>query len=205
MVEDQLFLRPGWAVAIYGRAFSWPTWKERYGGIDSVLLWPVYPNIGIDSRSQHDLLHDLPGGLDGLRQMVAISTDTMCASFFPGHALGHRHASAGRPFLDAAVRDMKAIGADGINGDTYNGIPREFLTASETQEHPLVLEPENHLQQDESALGFNTMSWGYWKYPTVRSQQVQVARTATHGQRLRALGSRSHRRPPVRLLQWPRL
>ncbi len=48
-------------------------------------------------------------------------------------------------FWDAALRDMKAIGADGINGDTYNGIPSEFLTASQNQAYPLVLEPENHL------------------------------------------------------------
>ena len=44
---------------------------KRYGGIDSVLVWAIYPNIGIDSRSQFELVRDLPGGVAGVRAMIA--------------------------------------------------------------------------------------------------------------------------------------
>ena len=145
------------------------------------MLWPVYPNIGIDPRSQHDLLHDLPGGLDGLRQMIADFHRHSVRVLFPVMPWDTGTHRPDVAFWDASVRDMKAIGADGINGDTYSGVPREFLSASQAQAHPLVLEPENHLRQDDM-LWFNTMSWGYWKYQTgARGQQLQVARAPPYG------------------------
>ena len=71
MVEDRYFYDPVARRYTVDRYLA--DLNERYGGIDSVLIWPVYPNIGIDSRSQHDLLHDLPGGLDGVRRGVIVS------------------------------------------------------------------------------------------------------------------------------------
>ena len=43
---------------------------SRYGGVDGVLLWATYPNMGIDERSQFDLMDDLPGGLAGLKSVA---------------------------------------------------------------------------------------------------------------------------------------
>ena len=43
---------------------------KRYGGIDAVLIWPTYPNIGVDNRNQFDLVNDMPGGKTGIKQMI---------------------------------------------------------------------------------------------------------------------------------------
>jgi iron(II)-dependent oxidoreductase len=161
MVEDRYFYDPVARRYTVDRYLA--DLRERYGGIDSVLIWPVYPNIGIDSRSQHDLLHDLPGGLDGVRAMIAEFHRHNVRVLFPVMPWDTGTHRPDVSFWDAALRDMQAIGADGINGDTYNGIPSEFLTSSQNNAYPLVLEPENHLGHDEM-LWFNTMSWGYWKY-----------------------------------------
>src|SRR5580704_879048 len=45
--------------------------EKRYGGIDTVLIWPTYPNMGIDDRNHHDLIRSMPGGVAGVRQMIA--------------------------------------------------------------------------------------------------------------------------------------
>ena len=139
---------------------------QRYGGIDSILLWPVYPNIGIDNRSQFDLLRDMPGGLPALRQMVADFHRRGVRVLFPNMPwdTGTRREERGMPETIAAL--MKEIGADGINGDTFGGIPRPYREASDAIGHPLVLEPEGYPDSDEM-LNWNSMSWGYWKYPFV--------------------------------------
>jgi hypothetical protein len=37
---------------------------------DSVLIWPTYPNMGIDYRNQLDMVGSMPGGIAGVKQMV---------------------------------------------------------------------------------------------------------------------------------------
>ena len=56
----------GWTVDRFLDDFD-----SRYGGVDGVLLWGSYPNLGVDERSQFDLLGDVPGGLAALKDVVA--------------------------------------------------------------------------------------------------------------------------------------
>ncbi len=133
--------------------------EARYGGIDSVLIWYVYTNIGIDDRNQTALASDLPGGLDGLKQVVADFHRRKVKVFLPTMAWDNGTRSTGMFDWDAVVQLAAAVGADGVNGDTYNGVPRSFLEASEAIGHPLVFQPESTPYADE-ALMWNNQSWG---------------------------------------------
>jgi len=137
--------------------------EKRYGGIDSVLIWHTYPDIGIDNRNQYDLLHDMPGGVAGLRQMVSDFHRRGVRVLFPVMLWDQGTRDVGMANWEATAKAMAEIGADGINGDTLGGVPRAFRTASDTLGHPLALEPEG--EPPDEALAWNNLTWGYWKYP----------------------------------------
>lgn len=142
--------------------------ENRYGGIDSVLVWHTYPNIGIDSRSQYDLFRDLPGGVEGVRQMVRDFHRRGVRVLFPVMVWDQGTHFEGMPDAKAIAKELASVDADGINGDTQEGMPASFLRASDETGHPLALEPEAPLSSDEM-LAYNILSWGYWKYDFVPS------------------------------------
>lgn len=139
---------------------------RRYGGVDSVLLWPVYPNIGVDNRNQWDLLRDLPGGVDGVREMIAEFHRRGVTVFFPTMPWDTGTRDAGADHATATARLLADVGADGINGDTCAGLPQAFLTAADAAGRPLALEPELSMQ-DDAMLQWNLQSWAYWDFPFV--------------------------------------
>ncbi len=138
--------------------------KTRYGGIDSVLLWPVYPNIGIDNRSQWDLTRDMPGGVKRLREVVDEFHRRGVRVLFPAMPWDTGTRDPGVSHAAATAQLMAEIGADGVNGDTFAGVPRSYREASDATNHPVAFEPEGAPQSDE-ALIWNNMNWAYWKFP----------------------------------------
>ena len=117
--------------------------EKRYGGIDSVLIWPVYPNIGIDNRNQWDLHRDLPGGIPALKKMVEDFHRRGVRVFFPTMPWDNGTRDPGMPHWEATAKLMAEIGADGVNGDTFSGLPRAYRTASDATGHPVVFQPES--------------------------------------------------------------
>jgi formylglycine-generating enzyme required for sulfatase activity len=134
----------------------------RFGGIDAVLIWPTYPNMGVDDRNQIDMLAAMPGGTQGVKVMVADFHRHGVKVLFPFMMWDQGTRDAGAPWPQALAREMAEVGADGMNGDTQDGVPLAFSLAADATGHPLVFQPEG-VPSDE-ALAWNLMTWGQYGF-----------------------------------------
>ena len=141
---------------------------KRYGGIDAVLIWSTYPNMGIDDRDQLDMVRSMPGGVEGLRQMVADFHRRGVRVLFPMMMWDQGTRDPGTDWPDAIADLMKQVDADGVNGDTQDGVPLAFSLAADKVNHPLAFEPEGG--PHDEGLAWNVMTWGQYQFqfvPTV--------------------------------------
>jgi gamma-glutamyl hercynylcysteine S-oxide synthase len=142
--------------------------EKRYGGIDAVLIWATYPNMGIDNRNQQDMVRSMPGGVEGVRKMVEDFHRRGVKVLFPIMMWDQGTRDPGKPWPQATAEFMKEIGADGVNGDTQDGVPLAFSLAAEKIDHQLAFEPEDG--PSDEALAWNVLTWGQYKFqfaPTV--------------------------------------
>jgi formylglycine-generating enzyme required for sulfatase activity len=134
--------------------------EDRIGPIDAVLIWHVYPNLGVDDRNQFELLRDLPGGIAGLRRMAEQFHQRGVKVFFPFLAWDSGTRSGEAPAWTEMTQLLKEIGADGINFDTLESVPPQFRQASDAIGHPLALEPQ--FQPRDESLAWTNISWNDW-------------------------------------------
>jgi len=157
MVEDRYFYDPEAQRYTVDRYLD--DLEARLGTIDSVLLWYIYPNIGIDDRSQFDLVDALPGGVEGLKQVVADFHRRGVKVFLPTMPWDNGTREGDAPDWERMADIVAATGADGINGDTYSGVPRAFYVACEARGGPVILQPESTAQAGDHHLSWNLQSW----------------------------------------------
>lgn len=157
MVEDRNFYDP------VARRYTVDRYlddlEKRYGGIDSVLFWYVYPNVGVDDRNQFDFIHDLPGGLEGLRGAVADFHKRGVKVFLPTMPWDNGTRPHAERDWEIMAGLVKALDADGINGDTYSGVPRAFFDACDKLGRSVVLQPESTAHAGDHILPWNVQSW----------------------------------------------
>jgi gamma-glutamyl hercynylcysteine S-oxide synthase len=157
MIEDRYFYDPvthRYTVEKYLNDLG-----KRYGGIDAVLIWPTYPNMGIDNRNQHDMIRSMPGGISGVKQMVDDFHKRGVRVLFPMMMWDQGTRDPNIPWPDAIAKLMNEIGADGVNGDTQDGVAQGYIQASEKIGYPIVFQPEGGTTYDE-VVAYNLMTWG---------------------------------------------
>ena len=137
--------------------------------------WQGYPNVGADPRNVFDLMRALPGGLAGIRSMVADFHRRGVRVLWPNFPWDLGTRDEGSPDYRALVELVLATGADGANGDTMDCLPRPWMdlatSAALPGRRPLALQPQSMgTRYDKSgwqAIGHNVMSWGEgWQYTT---------------------------------------
>ena len=163
MVQDRFFYDPVSGKYTVDRYLE--DLQRRYGGIDAVLIWPTYPNMGIDNRNQHDMIRCMPGGVAGVREMIAEFHKHGVRVLFPMMMWDQGTRKPDKGWPEAIADLMKEIGADGINGDTQDGVPRAFSEAADRAGHPLAFQPEGG-PQDE-AVSYDVLTWGQYNFPAI--------------------------------------
>ena len=139
--------------------------EREFGGYDIILLWQSYPRLGIDDRNQIDYYRDMPGGLQGLREVVdrAHARGVRVFVNYNPWDIGTRREPGAPPYTDKrgyrggfpdtnapAVADaealgavIKEIGADGVFLDTMASDDPGFLAPMERANANIVFNPES--------------------------------------------------------------
>jgi formylglycine-generating enzyme required for sulfatase activity len=111
------------------------------------------------------MIRSMPGGIEGVRNMISDFHRRGVRVLFPMMMWDQGTRHPGMSWPDAIAKLMSEVGADGINGDTQDGVPLAFTEAAEKSGHPLAFEPEGG--PADEALAWNLMTWGQYKYPFV--------------------------------------
>ncbi|MBX7256270.1 MAG: formylglycine-generating enzyme family protein [Candidatus Hydrogenedentes bacterium] len=134
--------------------------QREFGGYDAIVLWQGYPRLGFDDRNQVDMYRDMPGGLDGLRDLVRGARARGVKVFIdynPWDTGTHRENMPDQDIVAALIRDIEA---DGVFLDTMTGAGPEWRNALDAAKPGVVLAPEIH--PEIAQLSVCNLSWAQW-------------------------------------------
>ena len=92
MVHDRYFYDPASGKYTVDRYLD--DLEKRYGGIDAVLIWSTYPNMGVDDRNQLQMVESMPGGIEGVQQDGGGVSQARSAGVVPDDDVGRGNAAA---------------------------------------------------------------------------------------------------------------
>ncbi|WP_019588531.1 SUMF1/EgtB/PvdO family nonheme iron enzyme [Deinococcus apachensis] len=143
--------------------------RREFGGYDAVVLWHAYPNLGFDGRNQFDVYRDGPGGLQGLRELVAalhLGRVRVFLNYNPWDT-GTRPEPGGH--LAALAELVGEADADGVFLDTMRHGSSNLRTRLDEARPGVALESESTLPLER--VHDHQMSWAQW-YPDTEAPGV---------------------------------
>lgn len=148
MVHDRCFYDP--KAQKYTADKCLDDFDSRYGGVGRVLLWPAYPNMGVDNRNQFDMLRDLPGGIAGLRQAIQGIQKRGVKVCLPFNPWDNGTRSEKEPMEESMAKMMVELNADCLFADTMIGPERKFYTSMLAKGKVASIEPELGFEDDDN-------------------------------------------------------
>lgn len=142
--------------------------EQRYGHIDSVLLWHAYPQLGFDERKQFDFYRQMPGGLRKLKAEV----------IDPLHKKGIKVFINYNPWDVGTYQELAQIvsqmNVDGVMLDTMNNVPTDLVIEINKVKKGVILMPE--VTPSLYDHGLSQASWAQWyivdkKIPSILFQK----------------------------------
>lgn len=113
--------------------------RRLYGGDDIFTIWPTWPVLGLDQRTQWNLMENLPGGIAKQRELAELS-----------HSLGTKYFLSYNPWDDKDEKTslhsmsdfIKRIDADGVILDTRAEASEALQQAADDAKPGVVLYSE---------------------------------------------------------------
>lgn len=128
--------------------------EQRFGHIDSILLWHAYPQLGFDERKQFDFYRQMPGGLKKLKAEV----------IDPLHNKGIKVFINYNPWDVGSYQELAQIvlqmDVDGVMLDTMNNVPAAMVTEINKVKKGVILMPE--ITPSLYDHGLSNASWAQW-------------------------------------------
>ncbi len=114
--------------------------KKLFGGYDVYGIWPTWPRLGVDQRSQWELYEDLPYGLPKLKELAKYA-NSMGTKFFISYNPWDKSTGSG-DHLQQMAHLVEAIQADGVVLDTRGSSSKQLQEAVDSVRKGVIMYSE---------------------------------------------------------------
>ena len=114
--------------------------RDLFGGYDVYALWPTWPRLGLDHRTQWQLYEDLPRGVSKLREMAEFARHNG-TRFFISFNPWDTYAQQEDP-EEGLARMIRLTSADGVVLDTRGSSSKELQYLADTIRKGVIMYSE---------------------------------------------------------------